>query len=274
MSQDTSINPYSAPAAELELEAKSGDIIFSAPKKLKGKEGFSLFSDAWKIYKQAPVKWIFVTLVLFIILFSLMIGLAFIPFVGSLLGMVIMMPLTAGLYIASEEVSRGEGLKFSHIFFGLKKNTGKLLGFGLAYTILYILSLAVPLLLFGFLDLLPMFLGTEADPEALAAGPAALAENPEQFFLVILSMMLMMMLTIMLYWFAVPLIAFQNQGVLQAMTNSFKGCLKNIWPLTLYGLAMIFWMFVAILPVGLGLLVLMPVMYITIYTGYRRIFTE
>jgi len=39
-------------------------------------------------------------------------------------------------------------------------------------------------------------------------------------------------------------------------------------------LALLVLMFIAAIPLLLGYLILLPVLYISIYTGYRKIFTE
>ena len=50
--------------------------------------------------------------------------------------------------------------------------------------------------------------------------------------------------------------------------------LKNILPMTLYGLLLIILMFVAMIPLMLGLLVLLPVTFITVYTSFRDIYVD
>lgn len=260
MSQDTAVNPYDAPAAELDAATASSEIRFCPPKGIRGGEGFSIFGDAWQIFKQAPWLWIGTTFSLFI----LMILLSLIPIAGQIATALLVTPMAAGLYMGAEEIRNGGSLKFGHLFAAFSSGKGgRLMGFAVVYMVMYIVAMAVPLLALGQGNLLPLLLGQEAgsfNPAGMMAGFAV--------------MMIVGLALSMVYWFAVPLIALQDQKMFEAMGNSLKGCLKNIWPLTLYGLAMMFWMIVATIPIGLGLFVMIPVLYISCYTGYRRIFTE
>ena len=61
-------------------------------------------------------------------------------------------------------------------------------------------------------------------------------------------------------------------GALEAMKASFSGCARNIWPFLLYGVVFLLLFIVALIPVGLGLLVVSPMIWTSIYTGYRDIY--
>jgi uncharacterized membrane protein len=61
---------------------------------------------------------------------------------------------------------------------------------------------------------------------------------------------------------------------MEAMKSSFRGCLKNVVPFLLYGIVGLVLAIIAIIPVGLGFLVLGPVMWGSMYSSYRDIFVE
>ncbi|MGI9229002.1 MAG: BPSS1780 family membrane protein, partial [Gammaproteobacteria bacterium] len=61
-------------------------------------------------------------------------------------------------------------------------------------------------------------------------------------------------------------------GLRQAITQSFLGCLRNILPFLLYGLAMFAFFLLAVTPLGLGLLVYIPVALAAMYASYRDVF--
>ena len=263
MTQQPSINPYAAPEAEIEAPGQTGDLVFCDANKLKGGDGNRFVTEAWTIYKKAPIKWTVISL----FLFALVIVVSLIPIIGSILGSIVFIPFFAGLYIGAEEVSKGENLRFSHLFAGFKARGLKLIGFSLVYSVLYLVAFLGPFLAMGATEFIPMMLGEEPNPEAIANMGA-------NFALVFLVVMGLMIPLIMAYWFAIPLIAFQNDGIFQALGKSFKACLKNFWPLTIYGLVIMFWFFLAIIPLGLGLLIILPILTISIYTSYRKIFTQ
>ncbi len=58
------------------------------------------------------------------------------------------------------------------------------------------------------------------------------------------------------------------------MKMSFSGCLKNILPFLLYGVVALVMFFIGAIPVGLGLLVVMPVITASMYTAYRDIYYQ
>ncbi len=71
-----------------------------------------------------------------------------------------------------------------------------------------------------------------------------------------------------------PLICLFNPNVepLPAMVMSIKACGFNIVTLLVYSILVIFFSIIAILPIGLGLLVWLPMMNIITYFIYRSIF--
>jgi uncharacterized membrane protein len=77
---------------------------------------------------------------------------------------------------------------------------------------------------------------------------------------------------VMAVWFAAPLIVFHERSAVEAMKESFTGCLKNILPFLLYGVIAMLLGILASLPVGLGWLVLGPVIAASVYTSYRDIY--
>jgi len=55
---------------------------------------------------------------------------------------------------------------------------------------------------------------------------------------------------------------------------SFGACLRNFIPFLLYGIVMLVLFLVAVIPIGLGLLVMIPLSLTSTYAAYRGIFTE
>jgi uncharacterized membrane protein len=58
----------------------------------------------------------------------------------------------------------------------------------------------------------------------------------------------------------------------QALAQSFRACLRNIVPFLLYGVLLTIIFLIAAIPLGLGLLVAVPVLIASVYTAYRDIF--
>ena len=99
--------------------------------------------------------------------------------------------------------------------------------------------------------------------------------SPEQasaMMLPILFAMLFIMPVLMAYWYAPVLNGLHDLKVLDAMKKSFIACLKNMVPFLIYGLIFTLILVVAIIPVGLGLIVAVPVMMTSLYTSYVDVF--
>jgi uncharacterized membrane protein len=65
---------------------------------------------------------------------------------------------------------------------------------------------------------------------------------------------------------------FNERGAIEAMKESFAGCLKNIVPFLLYGIILLVLNVVAAIPLLLGYLVFVPVAAASLYTSYRDIY--
>jgi uncharacterized membrane protein len=92
------------------------------------------------------------------------------------------------------------------------------------------------------------------------------------FLLASLVMMALMIPVLMAVWFAAPLVVFHERGAVDALKESFAGCLKNIVPFLVYGVIFFVHAIVASIPLALGWLVLGPMAAASIYTAYRDIY--
>jgi uncharacterized membrane protein len=75
-------------------------------------------------------------------------------------------------------------------------------------------------------------------------------------------------------WFAPPLIVFHEMKPWEAFKRSFNGCMKNIVPFLLYGVILLGLSLVAMIPLGLGMLILGPTVIASIYVSYKQIFLQ
>jgi uncharacterized membrane protein len=110
--------------------------------------------------------------------------------------------------------------------------------------------------------------GPEGDPQQLLSAAATIA-------LAGLIMLALMVPLAMATWFAPALIVFHPElGAWRAMQASFAGCVKNMLPFLLYGVIVLVASAIASVPLLLGWLVLGPVLFASLYTGYRDIYFE
>jgi len=182
-----------------------------------------------------------------------------IPLVGIVVSLLLPV-FMAGPIIARRPLAQGGNARFGQPFAGFKPRFGSLLLVGVISLVVGVVITVIALLVAGAGDLI-LNRGT-VDPEMLATKMLL-------GFLVVLALMLPL---VMATWFAAALIAFHEMGALEAMKSSFIACLKNFLPFLIYGLILLIPSLVATLPLGLGWLVLGPVVAASIYTAYRDIY--
>jgi uncharacterized membrane protein len=78
----------------------------------------------------------------------------------------------------------------------------------------------------------------------------------------------------MAVWFAPALVILDDQPGFQALWISLLACLRNAMPLLLYSIVSSVLLLFAVIPFGLGLILWIPVMLLTIYTSYRDVFVS
>jgi len=254
-------NPFAPPkAAVLEAVAAEGELL-SEGRKVAVSRGAAWFGEGWDLFRRAPGTWVAIFLVFAVI----WVVLAIVPG-GSLLGSLLYPAFAAGIMLGCRKVEAGQGLALRDLFSGFSRNLGNLLLVGLLYlAATFMIGILVGI---GMVAVMPL------SKVGAASGAAGLLAQAPLFALVFLVAIGLMVPIFMAIWFAPALVAFHNLAPMAAMRQSFSGCLRNIGAFLLYGVVSLVLMILAMLPVGLGLLVFGPVVWGTMYAGYRDIFLQ
>jgi hypothetical protein len=77
-----------------------------------------------------------------------------------------------------------------------------------------------------------------------------------------------------LTYFAVPLVLFRQQDAIKALEWSLRGVLANVPAVVVYWLICVVLFIVAVIPIGLGLLVLIPVLMGAAYEAYAEVYGD
>nr|WP_305793070.1 BPSS1780 family membrane protein [Sedimenticola hydrogenitrophicus] len=259
-------DPYAAPRAELVGEAQRGEL--SGPQSRPIGHGWAWIRRGFWHFRQNPLAWI-ITLVVWVVL---SVVLSLVPFIGSLVITLISPVILAGLMLGCAAQEHGDDFELSHLFAGFSSSVGQLMLVGLLYLV-GVIALTFVLGMVGGGMLIGMLGGMDAmqnaDPGAIASAMGV----GSVLLLILVAFGLSIPLT-MAYWFAPALIAMEGMSALSAMKLSFSGCVRNILPFLLYGVVALVLFFLGALPVGLGLLVVMPVMTASMYTAYRDIYYQ
>lgn len=219
---------------------------------------FNWLRQGWAIFIVNPGIWMAIMILLIVIY----LGLAIVPWIGPLAAHLLTPVLAAGVLFACRKVAQEETLEIVDLFAGFRSNTGALVILGILYMLAMLALLLVFFLFVGGGVAGGLLMGNRVGT-GIAFGGALLAG--------LLSLTLSVPIA-MAIWFAPALVVFNNMQPVEALKASFHACLRNAAAFLVYGLISMVLCFFAALPVGLGFLVLGPVLAGSVYASYRDIF--
>lgn len=253
------LNPYKPPESRSADAAPSdaGNFV-AAGRAVDAGHGWDWIASGFALFKKQPGTWILILIVLAVC--WILIGL--VPIVGGLADLLLLQVIVGGIMLGCRALDSGGELEVGHVFAGFKQNTSNLVVLGLLALVAWVVVMIPTILIIGGGTFLAMMSGD-------TAGIAALGLT------FVLAMLVLLALSIPVYmalWFASALVVFHDLAPVAAMKTSFLACLKNIIPFLLYGVIALVLSVLAAVPLGLGFLVLMPVVLASVYTAYRDIF--
>lgn len=219
---------------------------------------FDWLRQGWALFAANPGLWIGLTIVLLVIV----LGVQIVPLVGTLAAHLLMPVLGAGLLLVCRKIDEGESVQIDDLFAGFKQNAGPLVMVGVLY-MLAMLAIVVIVVAVG---------GGSVAGGLLSAQPAGLGVIFGGLMLSLLLSLALSVPVVMAIWFAPALVFFNNMQPVEALKASFEACMKNVLAFLVYGLIVLVLAFFAALPVGLGFLVLIPVLAGSVYAAYRDVF--
>ncbi len=228
-------------------------------RQVNAKNSWNWIVDGYGLFKQSPVIWIALFFIYVLIAMVLSIVPVFGPIILNLLAPVFM----AGFMIGCKAIEEGEELEINHLFAGFKLHTSRLITVGGIY-------LAGVIVIVGLIFVIT---GGAAAIGGMEHGTPSPAQSATVAIAMLIAFAAIMPL-VMAYWFAPTLVVFHEIQPLEAMKLSFNACLRNLVPFLLYSVICIVLMLLAIIPLGLGLLVMIPTMTASLYTSYKDIFDQ
>lgn len=224
--------------------------------------GLQWIASGWRIFRRSPLPWIGVTAALLLVWLLLL----SIPKVGPLLFNLLFPVFFAGLMIGCRDVIHGRRLHLGYLLAGFRENASALVTVGGIYLVGMLIVLTIA---FGSSEGLPK-LPAKPSPEEIEAARVAF----KKMTVPLLSGLAVYVPLMMLTWFAPLLIVFRKMNAVPALKESFSACLQNIGAFLVYGLLLVVLWIAATLPVMIGLLFVLPVIFGSIYASYIDLFEQ
>jgi hypothetical protein len=277
-----------APPAERDASVRVRVFSADEPRRLSAGHGWQWIRCGMEHLKRAPGQWIAAVA----LLISITLLLVLIPLIGGVASALVSPILLGGLMSGAHRQRGGEPFRALAVLEGFSGHGRTLAAVGGLYLLG---SLLVSILLVGVLGLLfgDLMLdsggSTVTDAEALAQqlGPS-----------ILLALLLAVALSsplLMAYWLAPALVVLKGLRAWEAMKLSFRASLKNLLPLTVYGLGALLLGFLVLLPMALiagllsgvaggalaflsvvaplaAMLLISPILIGSMYCAYRDIF--
>lgn len=220
--------------------------------------GWRWVQQAFFLVREQPLTWLlFASSYL-----ALQLLLGMLPAIGQLLAIMVA-PLFAGSFVlAAQRADRGDTLRPAEVLAAFQDFARPLIGLGLSYFGLLVLAmLLLMLLLMGLM-------GGMHDPQQMQALPL----GKQLVGMVLLAGGLFA--ASLLYWFAPAAVVLAGFDPLRAMRCSLAGGLANWAAVLLCGVVLALLLFLAMLPFGLGLLLWLPVMFVSVYMAWQDVFGD
>ncbi|HQT26905.1 MAG TPA: BPSS1780 family membrane protein, partial [Burkholderiales bacterium] len=231
-------------------------------RKVAAGQGWQWVVEGFSIFRKSPLIWV----VLCMILTGIGLTLSLIPVAGEIILYLASPIFAAGLMQGCRDVEQGGELELAHLFLGFRKDTRQLASIGMVYLFGQILILGI-MVAFGGDTMSKLFFGTsDIDPSSI---PSA---EMSRVMLGLAAGMAVSVPLMMMIWFAPVLVVFRGMEARQAMQLSFSACLANMLPFLVFGSVFLAMAFLSGITFGLGLLLMVPLIFTSTYASYVDIF--
>jgi uncharacterized membrane protein len=230
--------------------------------------GWAWLVEGWQLFLKAPAPWIVMAVIYLAIGFVL----SLIPVLGSLAHLLITPALMGGMLYGAAVLAQGGQLEIGYLFraFQDQERLGPMLTLGAFLVGAIIIALLLTAGLAGGALISSSSHLTEVNADKVAGllfGMGALA-----FLLILLFILLFILVIVMALFYGVPLVMLAGQEPWQSLQDSIMVCHANSLPFLVFGLVYIGLSCLAVLPLGLGFLLLLPVTFGALYASYRDVF--
>ena len=216
-------------------------------------------AEGWRLFMKAPGPWVIQALIFFVIIAAL----GMLPFLGWAAAPVALPVLVAGMLSGAQALDRGEPLRIDALFDGIRRHAGNLLLVGAFHLLGLLLAAMVAAAIGGSAALTGMAVGAMAGMGMAAGG----------MMLGVVAFTVLWALVMMAMWFAPALVMLHEVAPLDAMKLSVRACVHNLLAFIVLAALLYVGVWVAMIPAGLGMLVLIPVIAGALYAAWKETFS-
>ena len=220
--------------------------------------GFAWLAEAFGLFRRKPAAWLSLCAGWIVITFALIL----MPFIGGVIANFLQPAFFASFAIAAYRQAHGEAIGMADLFAGFRRNLRSLVNLGA-------LLLIAEIMIFALMALLGLPMSGAEGGSFTMSEYLELLKGKEWI------LALGFVLTVAVkgaVWFAPPLIAFHGMSTTHAIRWSIYAALANLGAMFVYGAALFAVFFVGLIPWAIGVLVVIPVMAISTFIGYRDVF--
>jgi hypothetical protein len=236
-------------------------------KKLNAARGWTWVKQGYQLIMRNPLMSITFALIGALAVF----GTLSLPGIGPLFAVLLMPVVIVGYMRVCRALEEEEEIELAYLFEGFRKNTLRLFALGgFAILGLFIASAAMALIGGEALTTLLDSLHTANDPQVLVEAMWAAGSGVAFSLVVGFALVCVMMLALQ---YAPMLVFFNEVSPIAALRASLLGFTLNLVPYTVYSIIMqIIALLLSLLPYNIGMIVLLPLGFTSLYVSYRNIF--
>lgn len=220
--------------------------------------GAAWLAESFRLFRANPLAWIGLCAGWISITFALIV----IPFVGGVLANFLQPAFFASFAIAAFKQEAGERFAMVELFSGFRRSLRAQLNLGA-------LLLVAEIAIFALMAFMGLPIAGASEKDVTVAEYVEMLQGKEWILVTGFALTAVVKGAL---WFAPPLIAFHGLTTMHAIRWSIYAALSNLGAMAVYGAVLMALFFVGLIPWAVGLVVVIPMMAISTFVGYREVF--
>lgn len=223
------------------------------------------YKKSWTLFLKNPIFFV----LQFLVFYSLQFGVQILGPVSSFASNIIWCVLSVGFYYFCEKLESGQTVTFGDFFKPLEGKLKPLIILAVyltSFLLIYIAAAVIMAIIIGGVGIINLF------SYPLGIVEYFLANILVGIFILTMVILVPLAILMMASIFSPLLVYYENFKPMDAMKKSLHACVQNSMALLVHGIIFCGLAILALIPLGLGYFVLVPIVHITLYYAYKDIF--